>query len=158
LLSAAPARAHNVAADISVWGNFGTSTAICQRALARAASLCGSRALSARGACADDQLRNAPCDQTKTDARVNAALSRALDMVQGACTSQDLQTLRYIDMSEALRDVFNICRDLDTSVSTASYGPAMFGGSIAAVDGSKQTCLSATGRGASRLLRFAMRT
>ena len=55
-------------------------------------------------------------------------------------------------------DVINVCRELDTSAVTAAYGPAMFGGTIAAVDGSKQTCLDVTGRAASRLLRFAMRT
>jgi len=158
LLLAAPARAHNVAADLSVWGNFGADTAACQRVIARAAALCAGRVLVARSACASDQLQGGACDQTQLDDRIQAARERARSMVEAGCSAQELQTLRYVDLSDALTDVINVCRELDTSASTASYGPAMFGGTIAAVDGSKQTCLDVTGRAANRLLRFAMRT
>jgi cysteine-rich repeat protein len=158
LLAAGTARAHNVAADLSVWGNFGTDTALCQHAIGRAAALCASRALAARNQCASEQLRGDTCDTTELDARVQAARQRALNLVQAACTIPQLQTLRYIDFSDVQNDIINVCRGLDTSTVTAAYGPATFGGTISAVEGSKQTCLDLTGRAAARLLRFAIRT
>lgn len=157
LLAAAPASGHGAPADLSVWGNFGTETARCQRAIARAAALCSSRVLAARTSCAATQLRGAACDTAESAARIQAARARALDLVQDACRPQQLQTLHYVDLSDALTDVIAICREQDTATVTASYGPAMFGGAIAATEGSDQTCLDATGRGAARLLRFAMR-
>ena len=158
LLMASAARAHNVAADLSVWGNYGTDTAQCQHMIARAAALCASRVMAARNACLGAQLRGDTCDTAERDARITGARDRAFTLVQNTCTAEQLQTLRYVDLSDALKDVSNICRDLDTASSTAAFGPAMFGGTIAAVDSSKQTCIDATARGAGRLLRFAMRT
>jgi len=158
LLVATTVRAHDVAVDLEDWGNdYSRQTASCQRSIARAASLCAGRVLAARGVCANKQLRGEPCDEEAVEDRVEAARTRALSLVENACTSIDLQMLRYIDLGDALDDVVDICRELDVSAVTASYGPAMFGGTIAAVEGSTQACLDATGRGASRLLRVAMR-
>jgi cysteine-rich repeat protein len=157
LFAAASVHAHGTPADLSVWGNFGAETARCQRTIARAATLCSGRALAARTACAAAQLRGEACDTAESDARIQAARQRALDMVEEACEPQQLQTLRYVDLSDALADVIDICREQDTAAVTAAYGPAMFGGTIAAVEGSAQICLDATGRAAGRLLRFAMR-
>lgn len=157
VLTAPAARAHNLAADLSVWGNFGPDTVRCQRSIARAAASCASRVLLVRNACLGAQLRGATCDTAASDARVQSARQRALAMVQAACSATQLQTLRYIDLSDAQTDVINVCRNLDTATVTAAYGPVMFGGTVSAVDGSKQTCLDTTGPAAARLLRFAMR-
>ncbi len=157
LLAAAAARAHDTAADLSVWGNFGVDAVRCQRSIARAAALCASRALTARNACLGAQLRGESCDTEDTDARIESARERALALVQSACSAQQLQILRYIDLHDAQTDVIDICRNLDTATVSAAYGPAMFGGTVAAVDGSAQTCLDVTGPAAARLLRFAMR-
>ena len=156
-LVAPAAQAHNVAADLSVWGNFGTETATCQRAIARAAALCTGRVLAVRNACLGAQLRGETCDTTQSDARVQSARAKALATVQAACNESQFQTLRYVDVSDAQTDVINVCRNLDTATVTGAYGPAMFSGSVAAVDGAKQTCLDLTGRAAARLLRFAIR-
>jgi cysteine-rich repeat protein len=158
LLRAATVQAHNIAADLSVWGNFGTATAQCQRAIGEAAALCTSRVLAIRTACLGAQLRGDTCDTAASEARVQSARAHALATVQVTCTPAELQTLRYIDLSDAQNDVINVCRTLDTAAVSAAYGPATFGGTVSAVDGSKQACLSVTGRAAAHLLRFAMRT
>jgi hypothetical protein len=111
--------------------------------------------LNARNQCLGAQLRGEDCDTDEMNARVEAARTGASAQIQQACSSTDLQTLRYVDLSDATRDVINVCRDLDTSATSAAYGPAMFGGTIAAVDGTKQVCLGSSAREASRLLRFA---
>src|SRR5262245_33276317 len=157
VFAASAAHAHNTAVDLSVWGNFGADTVRCQRIIARAAASCAVRALAARNSCLGAQLRGDECDTAEMDARVEAARSRALDQVEATCTAEQLQTLRYVDLSDALTDVINVCRNLDTAAVTATYGPAMFGGTIAAAEGSRQTCLDATARASSQLLRFSMR-
>src|SRR6185295_3745246 len=73
LLVAGAARAHNIAADLSVWGGFGGETAGCQRVISRAAALCAGRVLVARAGCASEQLRGVECDQAALDARIQAA-------------------------------------------------------------------------------------
>src|SRR5262249_27972498 len=135
------ARAHNVAADLSVWGNFGTDTARCQRTIARAASYCTARVLAVRNDCLGAQLRGEPCDQAATDAAIQGARSRATDLVARVCTPPELQTLRYVDLQDAQNDVTKLCRGLDTAATTASYGPVMFGGTVAETTGSTQVCL-----------------
>jgi hypothetical protein len=75
LLVAVSASAHSVAADLSVWGNFGNSAAYCQRSIARAAALCTGRTLAARTVCSAAQLRGAACDVADLDARMSAARS-----------------------------------------------------------------------------------
>jgi cysteine-rich repeat protein len=157
LAGATAARAHNTAANLSVWGNFGPTTVACQRTIARAAAFCTTRALAVRTACASAALHGGACDDASTDARMQAARARSLSMVERACASSDLQTLRYIDISDALNDVVSVCRALDTAAMTAGYGPALFGGAVAALAGAKQTCVDVTARAGTRLLRFAMR-
>jgi cysteine-rich repeat protein len=158
LAVAATARAHDTAVDLMVWGNFGTETVRCQRSIARAAALCTGRALAARTLCLGAQLHGDECATAEMDARVEAARTRALDQVEATCTPEQLQTLRYVDMSDALTDVIDVCRRLDTAAVTAAYGPAMFGGTIAAAEGSELTCLDTTARASARLLRYAMRS
>ncbi|MCX5729517.1 MAG: hypothetical protein NTZ28_11890, partial [Nitrospirae bacterium] len=68
MLAAAGARAHDVAADLSVWGNFQPQVARCQRTVSRAAALCVSGALAARNGCASAQLQGLPCDGAAVDA------------------------------------------------------------------------------------------
>ena len=158
LALASPARAHDVAADLSVWGNFGTETAQCQRSLGRAAALCASRVLAARTNCLGDQIDGEPCDQNAVETRIQAARSRAVAMVARDCTAPQLQTLRYIDLSDAQQDVVALCREVDTAATTATYGPVMFGGTVSAVeDEGERLCLETTGRATTKLLRFAMR-
>ena len=135
LLLATAASAHDTAARLEEWGNFGTDTVRCQRTIARAAASCAARALSARNNCLGAQLRGEECDTAEIGrARRSGADARAATG-RGDVHREQLQTLRYVDLSDALTDVINVCRDLDTAAITAAYGPAMFGGTIAAVDG-----------------------
>jgi len=157
-LGSSTARAHNVAADLSVWGNFGAETARCQRSVGRAAALCAGRVLAARTHCLGDQVSGESCDESAVEARIQAARSRAVAMVTRDCTAPQLQTLRYIDLSDAQQDVVALCRSVDTAATTAAYGPVMFGGTVSAVeDEEERTCLETTGRVTAKLLRFAMR-
>lgn len=149
---------HGAPADLSVWGNFDTETARCQRSIARAAALCARGALSARNDCFGAQLRGDECDTGESTARVEAVRQRALQVVEAACDTAQLEALRYVDLSDALTDVIDICRDLDTATVSAAYGPAMFNGTIAGVDDVTHTCLDVTAHASSRLLHFAMRT
>lgn len=157
LLVASAAYGHGAPAELSVWGNFDADTARCQRTIARAATLCARGVLSARNACFGAQLYGEECDTDESAAAVEAARQRALSLVQDACSPAQLQTLRYVDLSDALSDVVDICRDLDTATVSAAYGPAMFDGTVAGVDEDTQACLDVTARSSTRLLHFAMR-
>lgn len=158
MMGAAAARGHDLAADISVWGNFPPEVVRCQRTIARAATLCVSGALAARRACAEAQVQGLPCDATATEARIQAARQRARDLVARSCSTANLQTLRYLDLGDAQTDVIAVCRQLDTAALTAAYNPAMLGGSIAAMpDGDAAACIGATARSTAALLRYAAR-
>jgi cysteine-rich repeat protein len=150
--------AHGAPADLSVWGGFNPQVARCQRSIARAASLCASRTLYARTKCGAAQLRGESCDTAALDASIQAARGRARDTVARDCDGEQLTTLRYVDLGDAQADVINICRQLDTAASSAAFAPASFGGTIAAMSGTDQTCVDTTSRAGNALLRYAMRT
>jgi cysteine-rich repeat protein len=159
VIAVAPTRAsaHGQPVDLSVWGNFGARTARCQRTIARAAAYCVGRVLAVRNDCLAEQLAGNPCDQDAADDRVEAVRLRAASLVARDCNQTDLQLLRYVDLGDAQSDVVSVCRGLDVSTHTASYGPVLIGGTVAQADESEQACLTTAGRTASRLLRFAMR-
>lgn len=157
MLAAAAATAHDTAVDLAVWGNFGQSAARCQRAIARAADLCASRALAARVACVTAELGATACDQAEVSRRIAGARQRASALVQAACTVEDLQTLRYVDLRDALNDLGDVCRGLETAATSAAYAPARFGDAIVATEGAARRCIEATARGSARLLRNATR-
>jgi cysteine-rich repeat protein len=148
---------HGAPADLSVWGGFNPQVTRCQRSIARAATLCASRALLARSSCSAAQLRGEACDQTALDAAVQSARQRARDAVTRDCAQEQLLTLRYVDLADAQSDVINVCRQLDTAAVSAAFAPASFGGTIAAMEGDEQACVAATARATSALLRYAMR-
>lgn len=156
-LSAGRTYGHGAPADLSVWGGFNPQVARCQRSIARAASLCASRALQARTKCDAAQLAGGTCDTAALDGAIQAARARARDTVARDCATEQLTALRYLDLGDAQSDVINVCRQLDTAASTAAFAPATFGGAIAAMSGDDQTCVAATARAGNALLRYAMR-
>ncbi|HSP98289.1 MAG TPA: DUF4215 domain-containing protein [Candidatus Dormibacteraeota bacterium] len=156
-LRAGSAHAHGAPADLSVWGGFNPLVARCQHSISRAASLCAGNTLAARTRCSAEQLQGATCDTAALDTAVQAARSRARDTVARDCALEQLTTLRYVDLADAQADVINVCRQLDTAASTAAFGPASFGGTIAAMSGNDETCVAATARAGNALLRYAMR-
>src|SRR5262245_46500361 len=103
----AAAHAHQTRVDLSLWGNFGTDTARCQRAISRATALCATQVLALRQQCAAKQLTGDACDAAATDAAIQAARNQATAMVQQVCTGPELNNLRYIDLSDATTDVVN---------------------------------------------------
>src|SRR5262245_16870557 len=150
------ARAHSRRVDLALWGSFAPDVVRCQRAISHAAALCVQQVLNVRNPCMGDQLAGTACDSAAVDAAVQAARSRALNMVQQACNQTELSNLSFIDLSDATADVINICRQLDTAGVSAAFAPAMVAGSVSAVDASTQTCLDAAATGVSRLMRFSI--
>lgn len=151
------AMAHGQPASLAFWGGYPSGAARCQRAISRAASLCITRTVAARNECLAAQTSGHACDQTRVDAKVQAARTAARALVQRKCSAQDVQNLLYIDVSEALVDVINICRDSDNAVMSAVYGPAMVGGSVASVDAPSASCITETANASAKLVRYAAR-
>src|SRR5262245_22241920 len=137
----AVAWAHGQPAALAFWGGYPTHVATCQRAISYAASSCISRTVAARTECLAAEASGQACDQGAFDAEVQAARAAARSIVQAVCTSQDAQSLLYVDVSEALVDVINVCRDTDASVMSAAFGPAMVGGSVASMDAPSAACV-----------------
>jgi cysteine-rich repeat protein len=149
------AQAHGQPAPLEFWGNFGTSTTHCQRAIGKAASSCVREVLDIRKGCAFATLAGQPCDANDLAARIDAVKRRAHEAV-GQCTSVELQNLRYLSPDDAVADITNICGELDTAAVSAVFGPAMTTGSLAAVDQTARRCLETTARAAIKLLRYAI--
>ena len=157
MLWATRAAAHNVRADLAFWGNFGADTTHCQQVISHAAARCVQRVLGIRTACMGAEVSGAACDSASVDAAVDSIRSHAGDQVAGACSADQLQNLRYIDVNDAINDITNICRDLDTAASSATYAPALVGGAVVTVDATTQACLNSTAAASNRLLRYAIR-
>jgi cysteine-rich repeat protein len=155
---AASAHAHGQPAELAFWGGFAPDAARCQRALSRATALCIGQVAAARSSCLGGALNGATCDPAALDARVAAARQQALDRVGRACTTTQLQNLGYVDQADALSDVATACRQLDTAVVSAAFGPAMVGGTVGSVDPPTAACVQAGALAAGRLLRTGMRT
>lgn len=160
LVSLAPSIlwAHGQPASIAVWGGYPQGAGRCQRAISFAASLCVSRVIDARNECLTAQTSGHECDEDGVDAAIQAARAAARAVVQRRCTSQDVQNLLYLDINEALVDVINICRESDTAVMSAAYGPAMVGGTVAAMEAPSARCVDEAAQAAAKLVRFANRS
>ncbi len=157
LLSPASLFAHGTPADLEDWGGFGDSTAACQRAIGRAATYCARRAIHDRGTCINAEIAGETCDRDALEAASIAARTRSLALVERYCTNTELLNLKYIDLTDVLVDIAQICRETDTAATTAVWGPAMVGGSVAAVNDRERLCLESSSRTATRLLRYALR-
>ncbi len=148
---------HGARAPLADWGNFSTTTAACQQAIGRAAAICTRRAIQHRNICLGAEVDDRQCDRQALEAASIATRARALTLVERYCDTTDLQNLNYVDFSDVLIDVAQTCREADTAATSAIWGPAMVGGSVAAAREDEQACLRSSARAASRLLRFAIR-
>ena len=155
---ATTAHAHGQPAELRFWGGFPPDAARCQRVIARATSLCVGQVAAVRATCLSGAVRGSSCDESALDARIAAARQRALDRVASACTTSELQNLGYVDQSDAFTDVVTACRQLDTAAASAAFGPVMVGGTVASAGEPTATCVQASAREATRLLRFGTRT
>lgn len=154
---ASAAWGHGTPAELSSWGAFGSDAARCQRVVSRATSVCIAQVAQARARCLGGALGGNACDTTALTATVTAARQRALNRLERSCTEPELQNLGYLDRQDAQKDVTDACRQLDTAATTAAFGPAMVGGTVAAVDATKAACVRAAARESNRLMRYAMR-
>jgi len=149
--------AHEITAPLDQWGNFDDETVSCQRAIGRAAALCARRAVHNRNSCLASELAGETCDRDSLEAASVATRSRALRLAERYCTARALQNLRYVDLDDVLVDIATACRETDTAATSAVWGPVMAGGSVAASGEPEQSCIRASARTASRVLRFALR-
>jgi cysteine-rich repeat protein len=150
--------AHGEPASLAFWGGYPKSVAGCQRAISFAASLCISRSIEARKRCLTTETAGHECDEQALDAEVQAARAAARAVVQETCSSQDVQNLLYVDITEALVDVINICRETDSAITSAAYAPAMVGGSVAAMEAPAAKCIDETAKASAKLVRYANRS
>lgn len=146
------ASAHGGPVSLTFWGNYGSAVSSCQRAIGQAASVCGLQAVQLRNDCREADLLGTGCDTVATEAGIQTVRAHARSAVRSACSDPEVQTLGYIDRSEALTDVINICRDLDTAAASATFG-ALSSTSEAAV---RPDCIRSTADLTVRLLDVAI--
>lgn len=144
------AEAHGGPVSLTFWGNYGSAVAACQRTIGQAAAVCGLRALKVRQDCRLADLFEAGCDTAAVDAAIQAARAIARARVRTECSDPEVQTLGYIDRTEAITDVINICRDLDSAGSSASVG------ALPQVDAGDAACVRATTKATGHLLGVAI--
>ena len=152
------AYAHGQPAELASWGGYPEDAASCQRVISRAVSQCIGRVSALRANCLSGAVRGGTCDETALTAEVTATRQRAIERVQRSCTVTELQNLNYIDLSDALTDVVNACRQLDTAAMSAAFGPVTVGGTVGSAEDPTAACVQAGARETTRLLRFGMRT
>lgn len=114
--------------------------------------------IAARQACLTPSLNGAACNTQQLNATIATLRQRALDMVAPACTSLQLQQLRYMDLSDAYRDIIDACRRLDTAITSAAYAPALRGGAVGIVDEATRGCIDTAATVAAKLFDFSVRT
>ncbi len=157
MIAPAASFGHGARAPLEDWGNFGTTTASCQKAIGRAAALCTRRAIHNRNVCLAAEIDDKVCNHQALEDSSIATRARALALVERYCESSDLQNLNYLDLSDVLIDVAQTCREADIAATSAVWGPAMVDGAVAAARDDEQACIRSSARAASRLLRFAIR-
>ncbi len=142
--------AHGGPVSLTFWGNYGSAVSACQRTIGQAAAACGLRALQVRQDCRLADLFGAGCDSAAVDAAIQAARAAARARVRAECIDPEVQTLGYIDRAEAITDVINICRDLDSAGASASLG------ALREIDAADAACVRATTKATGNLLDIAI--
>jgi len=148
--------AHGGPAPLDFWGDFPPAVGECQRIIGHATALCVNRVVRSRAACRLQEARGEACSTANLDAAIQAARSDARALVRSTCSEQEVQILRYIDVNEALTDLINVCRTLDTAVDSAAFAVVQL--EIAPVEDEQALeCLTAASSAVSKVLRASMR-
>ncbi|MGH7785241.1 MAG: hypothetical protein ACRERC_00145, partial [Candidatus Binatia bacterium] len=157
--AAPPAWAHGTPLPLEAWGGFSPTAARCQRALGQAASQCSLGVWEARRPCIEAQLAGLPCDSNASALAVRQARDRARERVQRFCSSSDVTSLQFLDLAEALADVISVCRQLETALVSAVYGPSLLAAAdiVLPADAATRACLTGAAESASEILRQAER-
>ena len=154
LLSGASVWAHGTPPPLEFWGNYPRAVARCQASIGRAVDICVARAWAARRRCLDAEVDGGSCDQSATDAVVQAARTRARQVVTAGCTESQLSLLLFGGLAEAQNDILHACDDAQTALISAAYGPLLVGGT-ATPSPSASACIHATAAVAGRMARLA---
>lgn len=157
LLMVADAHAHGEPIPLAFWGGYSPGVARCQVAIGRAASRCVREVIAARRNCLDGSVRGAPCDKERLDSDVSKLRQASLQSLGSYCSSLPLQQLRYADLSEAYRDVIDVCRRLDTAATSAIYLPAYVSGSVIQVSPAMAACIVGASDASAKLLDYSIR-
>lgn len=143
---------HGAPVELAFWGHFPLPVARCQRAIGRAAAVCGLRVWRIRRDCALAPLRASACDPTTADAVVAAARVAALDDVSTACPSAALTTLQFLDLRDAQGDVIRFCRELEAVTASLLLDP------LASTPTRHAACAARVAWASTRLLASAFRS
>jgi hypothetical protein len=99
---------------------------------------------SARSACLGAPLEGGSCDLPGTDASVQQAHQDALDMVDQYCADFAVD-LGFTLTLEMQADIDAFCQQLDESLASGVYGPALVGGAARQTSGDDERCIRAAG-------------
>ena len=149
----AEAGAHGARLPFDKWGGFRPAAVRCQRALARAAAQCATSTWSVRRACESAKLDGRGCDETATDATIQAIRIKALDTVDQYCSERQAIDLQYLGSFDLQADIVNFCRASETALASAVYGP--FEGSTPSAD--QRACVEAAANAADAVAQFMLR-
>jgi cysteine-rich repeat protein len=149
--------AHRAPMPIALWGGFDRAAAHCQRIIGRAAARCGRGVWAARAACLATQVAGGTCDQAETEASVQLAHQRALDLIDRYCADYAVD-LGFTLTLEAQTDIDTFCQQLDAALVSGVYGPLLGANLGNPASDAAATCVSATAAAATRLLRIAFRS
>ena len=128
------AHAHGAPADLSVWGGFNPLVARCQRTISRAASLCAGRTLAARTRCSAAQLQRRDLRQRRARRRGHRRARSGHSIGSRApAPSTSCRTSATSTSGRAERRHRRLPPARHGGQS-AAFGPAMFGGTVAAID------------------------
>ena len=150
-----PAVARESAASLAESGHFSSSSVRCQQALGRAATLCAHRAISKRDRCLSAEMRGRPCDREALESSNAAAEARLAVLVARRCANEDLQLLGHSNLTDAVDDISQVCRETETAATSALWGPALVSGRASAPPGRQRRCIENSARIGARLLRLA---
>ena len=157
LLTAGNVYAHGEPIPLAFWGGYSPGVARCQVAIGRVAFRCVRDVIATRRKCLDGSVRGTPCDTRQLDSDVAALRQASLRSLGSSCSSLQLQQLRYADLSEAYRDVIDVCRRLDTAATSAIYLPARVSGSVIQVNPAMGACIVSASVASAKLLDYSIR-
>jgi cysteine-rich repeat protein len=148
--------AHRSPLKLALWGGFDGAGPACQRGIAHAAAVCANRAWDVRNACLSAQVDGAPCDTVATTAAIQQFRADAVTLAERLCDGIDLAPLGF-SLLDIDIDVDAFCQQLQEASASAVYQPALHGETIQSVDDTTRSCIAATARVATALMRFSFR-
>jgi len=151
------AHAHGSPVALSVWGNFKSSAAVCQREIGRGAARCGLLAWDVRRRCLLRRMAGETCDEDADDRAIDEARRAAFDAVRPRCSPIDLGFLQFRDLFDVQTDMVNYCRDLEEAAVSVVFNP-FFAAPAPGLDAAPRACVETFAATTTKALRTALRT